>query len=152
MLSLKVNFPVPLQSLKLNHLSLSLFLCLFLSLLLHLLATNQPLITGILLNDCRSGTCHTLSVTVTEFSLDSSRVAFREDSRGATLAAMLCQKLARKEGRHLSFPCTQLLIYPVPTDGRFQTAFILVKSCCGHIVLWLNDNLFSAQPGDLYVC
>uniref|UniRef100_A0A3B5M3F5 Uncharacterized protein n=1 Tax=Xiphophorus couchianus TaxID=32473 RepID=A0A3B5M3F5_9TELE len=79
----------------------------------------------ILLNDCRSGTCHFLSVTVTEFSLDSR----------ATLAAMLCQKLAGREGRHLSFPCTQPLIYPVPTDGRFQTALILVKSCCDHIVL-----------------
>ncbi|KAM3878096.1 arylacetamide deacetylase-like 4 [Diretmus argenteus] len=64
------------------------------------------------LDDCEAATCHFLSVAEAEFNVDSHRVAVGGDSVGANLAAALCQRLAKREDRHLPFPCAQVLIYP----------------------------------------
>ncbi|XP_047439573.1 arylacetamide deacetylase-like 4 [Mugil cephalus] len=72
------------------------------------------------LDDCETATCHFLSVAETEFSVDSRRVAVGGDSTGANLAAALCQRLARREDRHLPSPCAQLLVYPALQMADFN--------------------------------
>lgn len=72
------------------------------------------------LDDCEAAACHFLSVAETEFSVDPCRVAVGGDSAGANLAAALCQRLAKRENRHLPFPCAQVLIYPALQMADFN--------------------------------
>lgn len=64
--------------------------------------------------------CHFLSVAEAEFSVDPRRVAVGGDGTGANLAAALCQRLARREDRHLLSPCAQVLIYPALQMADFN--------------------------------
>ncbi|XP_034021761.1 arylacetamide deacetylase-like 4 [Thalassophryne amazonica] len=72
------------------------------------------------LDDCEVAMRHFLSVAEAEFSVDSGRVLVGGDGTGANLAAVLCQRLARRDDGHLPSPCAQILIYPALQMADFN--------------------------------
>ncbi|KAM4587332.1 LOW QUALITY PROTEIN: arylacetamide deacetylase-like 4, partial [Odontesthes bonariensis] len=101
--------------------------------------------------DCETATCHFLSAAQTEFSVDSHRVAVG-NSKGAILAAAVCQRLGRRKSRHLPFPCAQVLIYLTMQMADFnlpsyQQNHAAPTLFCGRIAFY-----FLLLNGELYAC
>ncbi|XP_074525526.1 arylacetamide deacetylase-like 4 [Halichoeres trimaculatus] len=105
------------------------------------------------LDDCETVTCHFLSVAEAGFNADSRRELVGGDRTGPNLAAVLCQRLARRVERHLLFPCAQVLTHPALQKADFnlpsyqQNHAVPILFCCRMVFCFLQY-----LNGDISVC